>query len=677
MKKDVIMRAAAMVLTCTMAAACAEKESESKFVAADMKAFNAFMSQTSVENSALPFGFVYNGEPVGASGHEGWNESFSRSTLPDGEAFVRTLRNAGGLTVRCDMRTFSGYPAMESVVWLTNEGSDTTGLIENIHVLDYTFPVPGAPVLHYNTGGKSGIEEFSPQTAALKAGEPVRMGSYWGGFPTADYLPFFNVEWGDSADASGLIAAVGWPTRWEVGFENRGDSLLNLSAGQLKTSLRLAPGESVRTPRLVLMFWKGDRDESQNMWRAWMFDHNVPRPDGDVPGTMLEAASSPFFAEMFNAHDYDQMQFIDGYADNGVRLDYWWMDAGWYPNKGGTWQDLLGSWWPDTLRYPNGLKAISDHAAARGHKTMLWFEPERVTADSWLWNNHPEWLLKVPHAGWPGFFNYGNPEARRWMLNRVDSILTTEGISLYRQDFAVMSGEYWDYQDSLRPDRTGMAENAHAVGYLEYIDSLLARHPGMLMDICAAGGKRLELENLRRAVPMWRSDYAFEPVGVQGQTMGISPWIPYSGAGVNAVTDYAFRSNMSPSIVLNLDARKTDLDWPRLRKLVEQWREIGNDYTGNYYALTPYSVTPEAWAGWMFFRPAEGTGFVQMFRRAASPVESGTYRLCGLDRTATYEITDLDTGNAAVYTGAELMDTGLPMTLPSPDTALLLRINRK
>lgn len=675
MKYSFLNISAAMALTCVVAVGCADSGAYSDFPSGDSVAFHEFVDDAVADGGSVPFGFVYGGKSVG--GHLGatWIETTERSASESGETVVRTFRNdSSGLSVVYEMRLFSRFPAVEAVMWLRNDGADTTALIEDIHVLQHAFPVAGCPNLHYNKGGRSGIDEFAPSTVAL-ADSAVRMGSYWGGFPTADFLPFFNLEHGDSVSASGLIVAVGWPARWEVEFLASGDSAVDVSVGQLRTGLRLAPGESVRTPRVVLMFWKGDRDEAQNMWRAWMLAHNTPHPDGKEPGTMLEAASSPFFAEMFHAHDYDQMEFIDGYADNGVKLDYWWMDAGWYPNKGGSWQDLLGSWWPDTLRYPNGLKAISDHAARRGHKTMLWFEPERVTADSWLWDNHPEWLLKVDHAGWPGFFNYGNPDARRWMLNRVDSILTTEGISLYRQDFAVMSGEYWDTQDSIRPDRVGMAENLHAVGYLEYIDSLLARHPAMLMDICAAGGKRLELENLRRAVPLWRSDYAFEPVGVQGQTMGISPWIPYSGAGVNAVTDYAFRSNMSPSIVLNLDARKTDLDWPRLRKLIEQWREIGGAYKGNYYPLTPYSLSPDAWVGWMFVNPAENQGFVQVFRRSDSPVETTVFRLRGLDPDRTYSVTDIDTGVTSTHTGHRLMTDGLTVTLPSPATAALLRLH--
>ena len=132
---------------------------------------------------------------------------------------------------------------------------------------------------------------------------------------------------------------------------------------------------------------------------------------------------------------------------------------------------------------------------------------------------------------------------------------------------------------------------------------------------------------------------------------------------------------MSPSIVLNLDARKTDLDWPRLRKLIEQWREIGGAYKGNYYPLTPYSLSPDAWVGWMFIDPTENQGFVQIFRRSESPVETTVFRLRGLDPDRTYSVTDMDTGITSTQTGRSLMTDGLTVTLPTPDTAAILRLH--
>ena len=207
------------------------------------------------------------------------------------------------------------------------------------------------------------------------------------------------------------------------------------------------------------------------------------------------------------------------------------------------------------------------------------------------------------------------------------------------------------------------------------MDELHRRHPGMLIDICAAGGKRLELENLRRAVPLWRSDYAFEPVGVQGQTYGLSAWIPFSGAGVNRITAYDFRSNMSPSIVLNLDSRVKDADYPLLRRLLAQWEEVRGDYRGDFYPLTAYSLQDDVWIGWMFFRPETGTGFVQMFNRAGSIYDSGVCRLKGLDPQKRYRVTDMDTQQSVLLGGEELLGQGLRFTFTQAPESKLIRIS--
>ena len=92
----------------------------------------------------------------------------------------------------------------------------------------------------------------------------------------------------------------------------------------------------------------------------------------------------------------------------------------------------------------------------------------------------------------------------------------------------------------------------------------------MLIDTCASGGRRNDLETLRRAVPLWRSDYAFEPIGHQCMTYGISLWMPYHGTGTVACVDagyygggltpvepYAFWSNVAPSLGSGIDIRET------------------------------------------------------------------------------------------------------------------------
>jgi hypothetical protein len=48
-------------------------------------------------------------------------------------------------------------------------------------------------------------------------------------------------------------------------------------------------------------------------------------------------------------------------------------------------------------------------------------------------------------------------------------------------------------------------------GMYDMWDELRARHPGILLDSCASGGRRIDLEVLSRAVILSRSDYEFGP----------------------------------------------------------------------------------------------------------------------------------------------------------------------
>jgi alpha-galactosidase len=120
--------------------------------------------------------------------------------------------------------------------------------------------------------------------------------------------------------------------------------------------------------------------------------------------------SSHQFKEMTRANEENQILFVTRYLTEGMKLDYWWMDAGWYPCKG-EWVNT-GVWDPDTNRFPHGLRAVSDYAHSKDIKTIVWFEPERVgDTNSWLWRTHPEWLLsrrgKIPNPPEGGAFGSG------------------------------------------------------------------------------------------------------------------------------------------------------------------------------------------------------------------------------------------------------------------------------
>jgi len=463
---------------------------------------------------------------------KGWQVDRSSKPLDDQRTAHTVLYTdpQTGLVVRCEAIEYKDFPTVEWKLFFKNTGSSDTAILSDIQPLDATFQrnAEGEFVLHHAVGSPCAANDYAPLETALGPKASKRITAA-GGRPTNSDLPYFNLAW----PGEGVIVVVGWSGQWAATFERDETNGLRVRGGQELTHFKLLPGEEVRTPMIVLQFYRGDRIRSQNIWRRWMIAHNLPRPGGKLPPLHLAACSSHQFGEMINANTESQKLFIDRYLDEGLKLDYWWMDAGWYWNKSG-WPHT-GTWEVDTKRFPGGLRVISDHARAKGVKTIVWFEPERVAGDTWLTNTHPEWILGGKSGG---LLNLGDPNAWQWLTNHIDKLITDQGIDLYRQDFNMDPLDFWRKHDT--PDRQGITEIRHVEGYLAYWDELRRRHPNMLIDSCASGGRRNDLETLRRAVPLLRSDYIMEPVGNQGHTYGISFWIPYYGTGTGSgtINDY-------------------------------------------------------------------------------------------------------------------------------------------
>ena len=616
-----------------------------------------------------PFSFVYDGQPSSTL-LKGWEVQRASRAL-DPQRTERTLIYTDpktGLIVRLVGIEYRDFPTVEWTVYFKNPGEKPTPILEKIQALDMNFARGhyGEFLLHHAVGSPCAQNDYAPLETLLEPKTDKRIGAA-GGRPTNSDLSYFNLE---VPTGHGVIVVVGWPGQWSSLWSRDGEVGLRVQAGQELTHFKLLPGEEVRTPLVVLQFWAGDWIRAQNVWRRWMLAHNVPRPGGKLPQPELFGCSSHLYGEMVQANEENQKMCIDRYLAERIPIGHWWMDAGWYPCDPVGWPKT-GTWEVDLKRFPHGLRAISDYAHSQGVKTIVWFEPERVHADTWLTKNHPEWILGGAGGG---LLNLGNPEARQWLTDHVDKLLTDQGIDLYRQDFNMDPLSYWRAADA--PDRQGITEIRHVEGYLAYWDELLKRHPGMLIDSCASGGRRNDLETMRRAIPLWRTDWRCEPVGTQCCTYGISLWIPLSGTGAADVDPYVFRSNMVPFTNCLFDVRNKHLDYDLLRKLVAQWRKVADCYLGDFYPLTFYNVGPDTWMAWQFDRPDTGQGMVQAFRREKCIFEAGRLKLRGLDPQARYEIVDLDLGQPHEKTGQELMEKGILVTIADQPGAVVLSYRR-
>lgn len=294
-----------------------------------------------------------------------------------------------------------------------------------------------------------------------------------------------------------------------------------------------------------------------------------------------------------------------------------------------------------------------------------------------LRREHPEWLLApdvsltVAYEGKARLLNLGDRKARTWLTRTVSARIRELGIDVYRHDCNIQPLFYWRKGEA--EDRQGVTEIRYIEGLYAFFDTLLRDHPHLLVDNCASGGRRLDIEMMRRSLPLWRSDYCWEPVGQQCMTYGLSFWLPLHGVGAVACDAYNFRSGMGANMSFAFDyyADKATF-WPELNKRLRTYLTVRAMFAGDYYPLTPYSTEKTAWMAWQFHRPDLGAGLIQAFRRAESPASSTQLSLRGLTPDARYRVVDLDAGELTVAKGSELAEPGLRVTSPSRPAALLI-----
>lgn len=615
----------------------------------------------------MPFSFIYSGHASDELLPNWPNKTATRQLDSNRTQHDLTWTDSTtGLEVHCTAVEYSDYPAVEWTVYFKNTGTQDTPVLENIQGLDTTFIrglQDGEFVLNGIKGDWCDAESYQPYQITLGANAiknfapSENLGKSCSG---PNGWPYFNLQ----VPGGGVLIAVGWPGQWAAAFARDAGTNLRVIAGQQLTHLLLKPGEQIRTPLIAMLFWQGtDIVPAQNLWRRWFTDHNTPRIDGQT--------QQPLAQIQVSATDTNIAE-VDDYLKAGIWPDICWRDANWYPNGKDNWLNT-GTWEPDPARYPHGFKPFTDAIHARGIKFVLWFEPERVgDPNSWLATNHPEWLL--PNDATGSILNEGDPNAWHWLVDHIDNMIKTQGIDWYRED---MNGigplPAWQKHDA--PDRQGMTENLYVQGHLAYWDELKRRNPELHIDSCASGGRRNDLETMRRAVPLLRSDFQFSGMkgvveGNQCHTYGLSSWLPFYGSGCLLFDKYSYRSFYLPSFGMDpLTPENTEVE----KKAYGECRSVAPFMLGDYYPLTPYSQALDQWIAWQFNRPESGDGMIQAFRRSFNKVATQTFHLNGLDPAAQYEVTNFDVEGATPFSGKDLMETGLPVKIDdNPGSAIIV-----
>ena len=611
----------------------------------------------------------------------------------NGNETVTVYEFDGGLKVTNKLTVYPEYDACEWVNEWENTGSEATELITELFDACVELPfgksVPKTTGRAYLPASENVVKVYAPKGSDwsegeffcdvdllehnryknwLSVGQTNKYATSGGRSANTANAPFFNIKHG--AEDFGIIAAVGWTGQWNAEIERREESIVFKSKIE-DTSFVILPGESFRTSSVTLVSYSGTVQDGQNKWRRLVKDKYSPVGKREVP------ALAPFCAGLWGGmSSAGCVERIERVEKEGFPFDHYWMDAGWYgfgkdrsPDEyEGDWSQHTGNWVINEARHPDGMLDVVNAIGKGTKRFILWFEPERIRADVPITKEHPEYLISLGAANPNLLLNLGREDAWQYCFDTVSGLIEKLKVSVYRQDFNFCPLEYWRINDT--DQRRGITEIKHINGLYKLWDALLDKFPYLLIDNCASGGRRIDVETLKRSIPLWRSDAQCpaDPVPelTQAHSLSHGSWMPYSGTGVGRIwfDTYRFRSAYAPALSTNFTFSENNtfgdneegMAW--LHKMCREFVRVRPYLSEDIYPLTTPSADKSLWSAVMYRDGATDSGVVQVFRRENSPFNEATFPFFGADKNKTYLFEDADGGEFTV-TGEELSSVGL------------------
>ncbi len=627
--------------------------------------------------NTLKFQKIFRDRPIGTNGEK------VKLTYRDGENSLTVTVYAELFYDEC---SFMFYAEAE------NTAAENSPVISDFYTLDRTFAAGKNADMYYLTGSDTSPDDFTLLTHGLSDGSSGFCAD--GGRPSLRYMPYFNI----CSDRFNAVLSVGWTGRWAADFD-ASDGKLRIRICQKGLKTYLLPGEKIRTPLVGLTPYCGKCTKGFNMFRRFVKNRIMPADFGAKKYYCVSGGSTPL-----KNSAADVRKIVKSMKESGLinLIDGFWFDAEhWYFDstaENARWDNSVGSWKADKKKFPDGFSAVSDLLHGENCRVLQWYEPERMTENSYVYNEAKKngWLLEKPNDNYEARFylNLADNDACNFITKTILASLRENKIDIYRQDFNCIRNpsEMWDQKDG--ENRHGITENHYVTNLYRFIDALLDGIPGLVADNCAMGGQRLDLEMMHRSFPLWRSDYNCSNCpglseATQAHSAGISLFLPVSNASNAWEKDiYDSLSHLTPVTEVYYDFAVERPD--ECRRFLLLYDTVCCNFLKDFYLPFPADPTDKTWTAMQF--GDENGGMLLAYRPLNAP-QSAHIRFSGLDTAARYGFSAeyapsgakirnktktlfLNGSAPASLDGQSLFADGISINLP-PRSALILTYKKE
>lgn len=341
--------------------------------------------------------------------------------------------------------------------------------------------------------------------------------------PTTEYLPMGALE--DLARNRSWVWQIetngSW--QWEVGDHLAG---IYLSAGgpndqEHHWHRTLQPGEAFTAAPLAIACGTGRLEDV--LVPLTEYRRRIRRPNAD--DVHLPIIFNDFMNSLLaDPTEEKLLPVIAAAAKAGS--EYFCVDAGWYSDEP-SWWNTVGEWTESSIRFPNGFTKIFDEIRAAGMIPGLWLEPEVVGVDSPVASHLPDdaffWRqgARIDSQG-RHQLDFRSPAVRDRMDGVVDRLIRNYGLGYLKFDYNINGG----IGSELASESPGNALLEHNRAFLTWIQGILDRHPGLVIENCSSGGARIDYASLATFSILSTSDQTDHlkyPAIAAGAPSGVTP----------------------------------------------------------------------------------------------------------------------------------------------------------
>ncbi|WP_049150661.1 alpha-galactosidase [Lactobacillus gasseri] len=351
--------------------------------------------------------------------------------------------------------------------------------------------------------------------------------------------------------ASNLIYSGNFISQVEV--DEWGQSRLMTGISPATFKWKLAPNQDFSTPEAVLFYSKqgfnGLMKQTHNFVKKHIIDQKWQQRDRPIVINNWEATYFDFNEEKLLKLATQAKQ---------LGIECFVLDDGWFGKRDSD-NSSLGNWIVDRKKFPQGLDHFSEQVHKMGMKFGLWFEPEMVSADTGLYQEHPDWVVRHPYKRYSVgrrqyVLDFANPAVVDNIYQQMAKIIEDAQVDYIKWDMnRNITEAYSPYLHSINHPQ-GEFFHRYIQGVYKLYAKLLTRFSDLLIEGCASGGGRFDLGILYYSPQIWPSDDsdAAERLDIMSGTLLAYPLSTFSNHvsavpndQVKRITSLKFRQNVA------------------------------------------------------------------------------------------------------------------------------------